>query len=1790
MRSPHKQRRLVRAAALTLSGVLAFSLLYGLSLTKASAFVSLPQIETIKNGYSTYTILEIVPQIGSGSIGYYADGQEPTAGWRTAIASMTKAERQTYMTGLAADLRTRGLLGTGNSTPLEEGTSYSETLPWETAPSGAAAISLVDSAGKPRYETASVNCSFTAVGEGQGSFKPDYTPIFRSDGTGACVEKIDHFEYGQPAEGDSAAYYYYNPKFVEAVRDATHPASAYVGCALYTQFNGESIPTYQYAGTLGTGGFTMDVDTHYYYVDPGDLTAVGQPAAAFLAQDPQPDAVTGALPAAYPYRAVPDANTPFVAKAAGQTGYFDLSESSYLYVGAGSGSYAMAAGDTAKTIYYNTVSITGSYTNNNWLLRDVFDVSAVSSATMHIRVISATPAQAGADRLSTWISQADLIVLSAGLNRQTGGSLESQYAAGTNDLSAEQATAIQNALNAKRPVLVDGRTANAAGTQIGALAAALLSGAATGFVNGSLYGFFPDTTRTALATSAFAQAFSEDLATGAYAQVRSEITYENGLRVSAGQSGAELLPTSITMANCIRFIINYAGHRVENHKTSIQVLDVEPLTPLSSTEPTLKPATVLSWLPATSGLTAGAITVTTMSMGEFIGKIEDINETYDLVYIGASKDRFKLGDDGTTVYNDSTHMNGLLYSNIGDTYQSQLKLAGLLDRDYYSTSKLNSSTAKTYRLSGNDITAPKASELQNFAASGFPVVLADDLITAGQAGTPDRELRVTISGGVSSRDYNYYYYGYYYTYTAYTLSLEASLDLTGLTGVQYQWYRGNSPIEGATDSTYELTFYDTSSDYPTAYLGAAYTCRVKVGANAGEAVSNTLTLQRGLTISGDNTDADKQIFPLITTAISAGNGNNRTFTVSAPSVLGTVTGYQWYYYSDYFNRWRPLSGETAASYTTSEKGYFICRVRTAGGTYWSQGVHYYSAQGGRVCIAYSEKDNILTYDDSMRVNTSYNQFRANLTVSGFTMAARLEWVDAVSEVAPLRVTYQWYRTGNEPVGTNSASYTPAAAGDYTCTINAYYGTGYNDYVSVTSNPFTVASGWSVTSSGTKQPLTIPGTAPTSYSINQNRVDQCSVLYSTLSGILARTNVMSQSEAAEQKDTLLKNLNLSKPTINLTDKPADYSLSATGNLSTSLTASTLSYTFTITNPTDGTPTVTRYACQLYLDQNADGRYKSTEELGDLLVKEGGKLVDGNSLQASSATASHVYTVTRQLPSAKFGGIIPWKLEVVKVGAQRVHASRHGYTYVKPAAPTVINVLQVMDDSALNLNTDTTYKGLYGQIKTAYTVNVTAITIDQLNAFQANSASYNNAATLKAYLDGFNMLIMGFGDMYGSLTEPSANAVVAYINSGKAILFTHDTTSFTNISKSYSSTADGTVNPSWGYYFNTILRDPVGLDRYGVTNPTYGVTRYHKSGTTATSGLTAKAYDGLTDAQKTLLTSSGYSIAYLPKSDFATAGETQGFTKYELVRYSNNTSQIYPTSDADYATGGGLNGTNKVSQVNEGQITTFPFNINTSAFDSAGEIGSALDVAYTHDQYYQLNMNSNDIVVWYCLSGGNFTNARNDAVNSYYIYNRGNVTYSGAGHTTAAGTAAAYPEEAKLFVNTMIAAFRAGSENPTMDFRSADDQITTRQFLPVEYSGADNAAGSTLQGTQSVYFTVSDPNLAADKSVAVEFSYESADGTADPQLAPVVNGVAGAAPKVLKLTAAVYQVQSGAVVTGGLRSGVLYRIDLPSALVSSFASGSAASLKLYGKVITTIGTSQYVGFNTLELFKLGMLTLR
>jgi len=170
------------------------------------------------------------------------------------------------------------------------------------------------------------------------------------------------------------------------------------------------------------------------------------------------------------------------------------------------------------------------------------------------------------------------------------------------------------------------------------------------------------------------------------------------------------------------------------------------------------------------------------------------------------------------------------------------------------------------------------------------------------------------------------------------------------------------------------------------------------------------------------------------------------------------------------------------------------------------------------------------------------------------------------------------------------------------------------------------------------------------------------------------------------------------------------------------------------------------------------------------------------------------------------------------------------------------------------------------------------------------------------------------------------------------------------------------------------------------------------------------------------------------------QIHGYTSYALKRIADNYVNLTfkglsPSADNNLTT--------TVTKLNQGQITQYPYVIDDT-----------IRVADTHAQYFQLNLEDPSIVVWYCLGKGSsdgssadiYGMSPNDASNYYYIYNKGNITYSGVGHSKVGNS----EMEVKLFVNTMIAAYKASIEPPIIEILNEEECV----FTPDEVYGTDD----------------------------------------------------------------------------------------------------------------------------------------
>ncbi len=141
-------------------------------------------------------------------------------------------------------------------------------------------------------------------------------------------------------------------------------------------------------------------------------------------------------------------------------------------------------------------------------------------------------------------------------------------------------------------------------------------------------------------------------------------------------------------------------------------------------------------------------------------------------------------------------------------------------------------------------------------------------------------------------------------------------------------------------------------------------------------------------------------------------------------------------------------------------------------------------------------------------------------------------------------------------------------------------------------------------------------------------------------------------------------------------------------------------------------------------------------------------------------------------------------------------------------------------------------------------------------------------------------------------------------------------------------------------------------------------------------------------------------------------------------SNKNSYGFTTKTLDRAVSGRFPTSTTGYRLNEGLLTVYPYIIDE------------ISIATTHHQYFQLDLEDSDVIPWYTLKGNGFNQF--DGRNEYYTYTKGNITYSGTGHSEPSGI-----DEQKLFVNTIIKATRGANHAPVVNAYGISDGMDILQ---------------------------------------------------------------------------------------------------------------------------------------------------
>ncbi len=548
----------------------------------------------------------------------------------------------------------------------------------------------------------------------------------------------------------------------------------------------------------------------------------------------------------------------------------------------------------------------------------------------------------------------------------------------------------------------------------------------------------------------------------------------------------------------------------------------------------------------------------------------------------------------------------------------------------------------------------------------------------------------------------------------------------------------------------------------------------------------------------------------------------------------------------------------------------------------------------------------------------------------------------------------------------------------------------------------------------------------SNTVSKPLIDASSNIYKLTSQITNYNQIFMKTNDSDLKMKLKKGLSIQKPNLDLqSNTPIRYlGVDSNGVVPDSnyLKGRLLEFKFTI--GTKGKSTGKQYTAKIYVDTNADGRFDEKTEL--IFIRENFYL-DGieQSIQRALST--------------DYVGVIPWKLEIIDAENSDITMSETGYSAIKRTKEQkeLIRILQINQSnhyyntdsgnrnatrsgsSSSNLNLQNEYANStslfhkYLKNLNDYSVEIKTVSMEDFEKGKVVAGigndyffDKNGSAAAKTEDDvlykNYDMLIFGFADYMDTISNAKGvvDNTMYFIEKGKSVLFTHDVTSYNNVA---SQGGVGGGNQCSGYSFNLYYRDVLSMDRFGArSNLTGAIPR---DTATKPDGGTHSSIHGYTN--------------------WAIKNIRNGVTKAPSGNNTNCSNPIYATNSSGISelSGRANNETTKVSKLNDGQITQYPYYIPDS-----------INVATTHSQYFQLDLEDEEVVVWYCLAKDTanksmwYQCAYNDASNNYYIYNKGNITYSGVGHSKVNSE-----YEVKLFVNTMVGAYKNALELPTVEIQ-------------------------------------------------------------------------------------------------------------------------------------------------------------
>lgn len=452
----------------------------------------------------------------------------------------------------------------------------------------------------------------------------------------------------------------------------------------------------------------------------------------------------------------------------------------------------------------------------------------------------------------------------------------------------------------------------------------------------------------------------------------------------------------------------------------------------------------------------------------------------------------------------------------------------------------------------------------------------------------------------------------------------------------------------------------------------------------------------------------------------------------------------------------------------------------------------------------------------------------------------------------------------------------------------------------------------------------------------------------------------------------------RPVLEIIDAPATYSADNTDPVSNRLT-----FSFKVYDP--NTPMDDTLKVALYLDRNNDSLYDEKE-----IVFYQGAEGDRYTMEVKNGRSG---TITYDMPQG-LTGVYFWKL-VVK-DAQNAKTEYESVFRLKGNEITV-RLLQIKPDYNRSVNSESDGKGnlslkkkfdqwvdgqQYRRRVGEYEIIVDEITVQEFNG---------RAARDEIRLNGvYDMVVIGFNDNYteakdmnqwdysGALGPKAVELLEDFINTKQSVMFTHDTIHFT-----YNRDLTEKFGEAVGQVFQT--------DREGRFA---GIWTAGLAGSDLSVFQSDVNHGNREEAERNIKT-------YDPNKHYQTI---------------NTWPDLAQT----------------VKPVNSSAVTLYPFILEGGEYQNP----NAMRVASTHYQWYKLNLEDPEVIPLFNLYKEGKDKFNDDAMNNYYTYTKGTITYSGTGHKTDDNEK--YPEfETKLFVNTAIKAYSIANHAPEVTILEPQD---------------------------------------------------------------------------------------------------------------------------------------------------------